>query len=287
MNPELWTTNYDWSPELYELKERLKSHLAALAQAKRISFDPFADLTIIRCTIKSCHVRDSLPSAAFREAVNEAILDSIVYLSSAAHSHFVEEIGLRLDFLRGGNLLRFRAKTGKILVICPGCKGRNPFPISETLSWNHDALHNWSIHLGKPNTLSWKNPTWVLQINFVQSLWQKLYLDFSRSKVIYDEKAVCWLVADSVVDEVANSCKIHLPTFTHTPKPKLSSKTPHALTISKKSIAAGEILSLLPPEALKKLYRFMCLELHPDKVGPEGTEIFQRFQQSWGKWEKS
>lgn len=278
MNPEYFLP-YDWTSEFSEIRSRMISFFDSLAQSKRLSFDPFKDKTVVRCTFRGCKIRYDIPNGIAEDLRDFKNIVIILSTLKATHEHFLEELDLILVY----PLISFKNK----LLICTTCLDNNPFPSPGFSGWSHTCKgKDWLLNFSKPNTLSWKNPVWLLQINYSMLLWYALYTDFPNTEVKFDEKANCWLVTDSRASEVSALCKRYLPFFTHFPKPSVNGTRPHqVLSLSKKSIAAGEILSLLPPEPLKKLYRFMCLELHPDKGG--STEIFQRFQQSWGKWEKS
>lgn len=284
MKAELWQNPYNWTAESEKIKFDLIKFFEGAAQAKRLQIDPFEEVVKIRCTQPRCKERYSVKLEAFSNLAQNSGFDSLRFLAPG-HGHFFQEINLRDN----GTSYCKNLSISQTLKICKYCYKPCPFPFAG-YSWDHHCPSgNWSIRLGKPNTLSWKGSAWIGLINYDHQLWAHLL-----QVCTYDEAGVGWICKDDAqADSFEKACKqspFFGPLFRRLPKPKINpnSAGPRGMINSQKALAAMSVLQAIPPEFLPKVKKAIQSALHPDR-DPQNkealTKAFQNFEEAWRKWE--
>lgn len=286
MNPELWTKPYDYTFEEREVKGRFLKFFEDLTHAKRITHDPFKNTTNIRCTYQRCKQRYTV-SELFFQNLSESQPKDIFYHLAGVHDHFLNELNFSRINSRCASTI---CKNNKELFICEQC-GYAPFPspLGVSSAWEHTCADKyWRLCLNKPNNMTWRQSTWVVQIDYIHSLWLWLYND---KRANYDTKNSCWLVQDTFANDVEISCRNRFPTFKRGQKPTTRpNQTGRALgTLNVRKVqAANEIVTII---AKTGSFRAVQAKLHPDKYPDnekaEATKVFQDLQAAWNNWEKS
>jgi hypothetical protein len=289
MNPELWSKPYDYTFEEREVKGRFLKFFEGLTQAKRITHDPFKNTTNIRCTFQGCKLRYAVNEQLFQQ-IAESQPKDVFRFTAGVHEHFLHE----LNFNRVGSFgAATMCKNGKELYICEQC-GYAPFPKPMGFSgaWEHSCGNKtWMLSLNKPNTMIWRQSAWIVQIDYVHTLWTWMN---GLKGVNYDPKNSCWLVSDSVADEVEKGCRYRLQAFWRGQKPAQRTGPggrPMAtgnLNIRKVQ-AANDAMEIISRTGC---FRAIQSRLHPDRFTDsaekeQATKDFQALQEAWHKWEKA
>lgn len=293
----------DWRAEKAALEFKVREFYHNVEKAKRLTFDPFLEQAQIRCT--SCKTKTNyfVPSLD-KLGGKEDILEFVQTMIATANHHpcLYRELEIRTSY----NSLRIFGE----LLFCEECHETAPLKVSSLIfaNWSHQCKGQnqasesaWHLNLGKKNILLWIVNAWVLEINFHQRLWASLKLmcyekpnDFK-----YDKQGVLFILSDNAKVEAEKLCNAFPPSgppFRCIPKPQprqagaASNGRANSLAIGRKAKAAHDLLEAIPSDLWKKVYRMICLELHPDKH-PENAPAFDKqfriFQEKWNSWNKS
>jgi len=264
---------------------------------KRSYQDPIRGKVLIPCTTPRCSIRWEVSQGTWQFAKQSVQhQDNILALIqefAEAHEHNQKALG----FTSETAWVSFSNQEGYV-ILCKTCKTISPHPATRPVNWEHlcpktsknphqtpvwadDRFFTTPVQFKFHPKQFWFGPFYFHNL-LMQSLngWGKFSIDDPRQLLCIQDP----LMQDFHKTYIALGGGLKWDPKEKDRFQKSSSSSGRSgglVSIGPKQVAAYNLLSLLPPEMLKRFYRMAIVELHPDKGGD--TKKFQDFQQFWAK----